>query len=143
MQFKLVRWRRFLATETKSKQYFDLIRKDWMLVYWNWQNLPISIYNTTERSAQGSWINLRDKSLACRCYRKTLSSRLWFSKIVLNFPFLTYCQSLIVEGKSSITRLMLLFYSRRTWIFLSNLDSGIFFSIFFFGASTSSWEQKI
>jgi len=26
-----------LATETKSKQYFNLIQEDWMLVYWNWQ----------------------------------------------------------------------------------------------------------
>jgi len=36
-----------------------------------------------------------DKSLACRSYGKTLSSRLWFSKIVSNFPFFAYFQSMI------------------------------------------------
>jgi len=45
LQFELVYWRCFLATETKSKQYFNLIRKDWVLVYWNWQKLLISIHN--------------------------------------------------------------------------------------------------
>jgi len=30
-----------LATEAKSKQYFNLIGEDWMLVYWNWLNYQI------------------------------------------------------------------------------------------------------
>jgi len=30
-----------------------------MLVYWNWQKLPIFILQT-----QGPWINLREKSLS-------------------------------------------------------------------------------
>jgi len=63
LQFELVRWWRFLATETKSKQHFNLIRKDWVLVYWN-----------------------RDKSLACRSYRKTHSSRFVVFKNCLKFP---------------------------------------------------------
>jgi len=25
------------VTKTKSKTYFNLIREDWILVYWNWQ----------------------------------------------------------------------------------------------------------
>jgi len=34
---------RFLATEMKSKQYFNLTRKDW--VYCNWQKIANSIHN--------------------------------------------------------------------------------------------------
>jgi len=36
LQLEHVGWIRFFITETKIKQYFNLIWEDWVLVYWNW-----------------------------------------------------------------------------------------------------------
>lgn len=52
-----------------------MIQEVWLLVYWNWQNLAIFYPQPKilRLNAQDSLINLRNKSLARRTYRKSLS----------------------------------------------------------------------
>jgi len=76
-----------VATETKSKQFLIWLgRLDASLLKLtkiaNYYLLP----EILRHYAQGSWINLRDKSP----YRKTLSSCYWFSKKKNAICFILY-----------------------------------------------------